>query len=186
MGSASPEMLRQSSETLAGRISYLELTPFHFRELPDGDFMKHWVRGGFPPALFASSDQHAVQWLEDFVVTFMERDLPQFGLVASGQTLLNLLLMLSGVHGNLLNQSMLASSLGITMPTVKHYMEYFERAYFIRYLTPWYVNTGTRLVKTPKFYFRDSGILHYLAGISNQNQLLGHQIAGASWEGCVV
>lgn len=185
LGSASPELLRQSSETLAGRISYLELTPFHYRELPDSDYRKHWLRGGFPPALFGPSDEAAFQWLQDFVITFIERDLPQFGLSAPAQTLQNLLLMLTGVHGNLINYSALASSLGLTMPTVKRYLEYFERAYFIRYLPPWYVNVGKRLTKTPKIYFRDSGVLHYLAGISDMNQLFGNQIIGASWEGYV-
>lgn len=186
LGSASPELLRQSSETLAGRISYLELSPFHFRELPDGDFKKNWLRGGFPPALFASEEEIAFQWLQDFVITFIERDLPQFGLTAPSQTLRMLLQMLTGLHANLLNQSTLANSLGLTSPTIKRYLAYLENAYFIRFLLPWYANVGKRLVKTPKVYFRDSGVLHYLAGISDKNQLFGNQIIGASWEGYVV
>lgn len=186
LGSASPELLRQSSETLAGRISYLELTPFHAKELPDGDFKKNWLRGGFPPALFAAEEAMAFQWLQDFVITFIERDLPQFGLSAPSQTLRTLLQMLTGTHGNMLNQATLANSLGITIPTVKRYLAYFESAYFIRFLQPWYANVGKRLIKTPKVYFRDSGVLHQLAGISNSNQLLGNQLAGASWEGYVL
>jgi predicted AAA+ superfamily ATPase len=186
LGSASPELLRQSSETLAGRISYLELTPFHVRELPDGDFKKNWLRGGFPPALFATEEATAFQWLQDFVLTFIERDLPQFGLNAPAQTLWTLLQTLTGAHANLLNQTTLANSLGLTMPTIKRYLSYLESAYFIRFLQPWYVNVSKRLVKTPKVYFRDSGVLHALAGISDQNQLLGNQLAGASWEGYVV
>ena len=186
MGSASPELLRQSSETLAGRISYLELTPFHFKELPDGDMKKHWLRGGFPPALFAPDDEAAFQWTQDFITTFIERDLPQFGLNAPSQTLRTLLQMLTGVHGNLLNQSTLANSLGLSVPTVKRYLSYFENSYFIRYLLPWHTNIGKRLVKTPKAYFRDSGVLHYLAGIANRSDMIGHQLAGASWEGYVV
>lgn len=186
LGSASPEMLRQSSETLAGRISYLELTPFHFRELPDISFKQHWLRGGFPPALFAERDATAFQWLTDFTTTFIERDLPQFGLSAPAQTLRTLIQMLTGVHGNMLNQSNLANSLGLTMPTITRYLSYFERSYFIRYLLPWHVNIGKRLVKTPKLFFQDSGVLHHLAGIEDMSQLLGNQIAGASWEGYVV
>lgn len=186
LGSSSPELLRQSSETLAGRISYLELTPFHFRELPDGDFKKNWLLGGFPPALFASDEQIAFQWLQDFLITFIERDLPQFGLTAPSQTLRTLLQMLTGVHGNLLNQSTLANSMGLTSPTIKRYLAYLENAYFIRFLLPWYVNVGKRLVKTPKLYFRDSGVLHNLLGISDKNQLFGNQVAGASWEGYVI
>ncbi|MFN0035422.1 MAG: ATP-binding protein [Saprospiraceae bacterium] len=186
LGSASPELLRQSSETLAGRISYLELTPFHAKELPDGDFKKNWLRGGFPPSLFAAEEAEAFQWLQDFVITFIERDLPQFGLTAPSQTLRTLLQMLTGVHANLLNQSAIANSLDLTIPTIKRYLAYLENAYFIRSLQPWYANIGKRLVKTPKVYFRDSGVLHHLAGISNNNQLLGNQIAGASWEGYVL
>ncbi|MEZ4773378.1 MAG: ATP-binding protein [Bacteroidia bacterium] len=186
LGSASPELLRQSSETLAGRISYLELHPFNIRELPQPDFRTHWLRGGFPPALLASSDKSAFQWLEDFSITFIERDLPQFGLNAPSQTLQNLLLMLTGFHGGILNQSTLANSLGLSVPTVKRYLEYIERAYFIRFLLPWYANIGKRLVKSPKVYFRDSGVLHYFAGISDLSHLLGNKIAGASWEGYVI
>lgn len=186
LGSASPEMLRQSSETLAGRIAYIELTPFHFRELPEPDYQKHWLRGGFPPALFATDHAAAFQWLADFTTTFIERDLPQFGLNAPAQTLRRLLQMLTGVHANLLNQSMLANSLGLTVPTVSRYLAYLERAYFTRLLLPWHVNVSKRLVKTPKLYFRDSGVLHHLAGITDMNQLLGNHIAGASWEGYVV
>lgn len=186
LGSASPEMLQQSSETLAGRISYLELTPFHFRELPDTPFKQHWLRGGFPPALFAENDALAFQWLTDFTSTFIERDLPQFGLNAPAQTLRTLIQMLTGVHGNMLNQSSLANSLGLTIPTVVRYLSYFERAYFIRYLLPWHLNIGKRLVKTPKLYFQDSGVLHHLAGIEAMSDLLGDRIAGASWEGYVL
>lgn len=186
LGSASPELLRQSSETLAGRIAYLELTPFHLRELAGRPYQKHWLRGGFPPALLAPSDQAAFQWLENFVITFIERDLPQFGLAAPAQALRNLLLMLSGVHGSLINYSTLARSMGLSMPTVKRYLDYFEYAYFIRYLSPWYTNVRKRLVKTPKVFFRDSGVLHYLIGISELNQLFGNQIVGASWEGYVI
>lgn len=186
LGSASPELLRQSSETLAGRIAYLELSPIHYKELSTQTYQNHWLRGGFPLALLADSDEKASQWIENFVITFIERDLPQLGLNASSQILRNLLLMLTGAHGNLINLSTLARSLGVTMPTVKRYLEYFQAAYFIRYLSPWYPNVKKRLVKTPKIYFRDTGVLHHLAGIVETNQLLGNQIVGASWEGYVI
>jgi hypothetical protein len=186
LGSASPELLRQSSETLAGRISYLELTPFHFREFAEADYKKLWLRGGFPPALFAPDEKFPFQWISDFTTTFIERDLPQFGLTAPSQTLRNLLHMLTGVHGNLLNQSNIGNSLGISMPTVNRYLSYLENAYFIRRLSPWFVNIGKRLVKTPKIYLRDTGVLHHLAGISGMNELLGNQLVGASWEGFVL
>lgn len=186
LGSASPDLLRQSSETLAGRISYLELTPFHFREFPEANFKRLWLRGGFPPALFTTNENFSFQWMTDFVTTFIERDLPLLGLTAPSQTLRNLLHMLSGVHGNLLNQSNLGNSLGITTPTVSRYLSYLENAYFIRTLSPWHINIGKRLVKTPKIYLRDTGVLHYLAGISNMNELLGNQLVGASWEGFVL
>jgi uncharacterized protein len=186
LGSASPELLKQSSETLAGRISYLELTPFHWLELPNISYQKHWLTGGFPPALFAENEEHSFQWLEDFLATFIERDLPQFGLSAASQSLRNLLRMLLGNHGSLLNQNKLANSLGITMPTVKRYLSYLESAYFIRFLSPWHANISKRLVKTPKVFFRDTGVLHVIASIFNMNQLIGNQIAGASWEGYVI
>ncbi len=186
LGSASPEMLRQSSETLAGRISYLELTPFHLAELPDIPIKTHWLRGGFPPALLTNTDVQAFRWLEDFSITFIERDLPQFGLSAPAQTLQNLCLMLTGVHGNLLNHSSLANSLGVSMPTLKRYLEYLERAYFIRMLPPWFANVSKRVVKSPKVFYRDSGVLHSFAGIGDTQQLFGNRLVGASWEGYVI
>ena len=136
LGSASPELLQQSSETLAGRIAYLELTPFHYPELTSADLRTQWLRGGFPSAFLSPSDEAAFDWIENFVITFLERDLPQLGLTAPSQLLRNLLLMLSTVHGNLINYSTLAKALGITMPTVKRYIHYFEAAYFVRYLLP--------------------------------------------------
>lgn len=186
LGSASPELLRQSSETLAGRIAYLELTPFHLRELENHQMKEHWIKGGFPPAFLSNTERRAFIWLENFVKTFIERDLPQLGLSASPLILRNLLSMLTGVHGNTINFDNLAKSLGLTMPTVKRYISYFEATYFVRFLSPWHINIKKRLVKTPKLYIRDSGILHYLAGVSDFNQLMGNQIAGASWEGYVL
>lgn len=176
----------QSSETLAGRISYLELSPFHVRELPEADINKHWLRGGFPQALFAPEEEYAFQWLVDFINSFIERDLPQFGLNAPSRTLWTLLQMLSSVHANVLNQSMLANAIGLSSPTIARYLSYLERAYFIRFLQPWHININKRLVKSPKVFFQDSGVLHSISGINNMGQLLGNPIAGASWEGYVV
>jgi len=186
LGSASPELLRQSSETLAGRIAYLELTPFHVREIPEGRLKNHWLRGGFPLAFLAGSDAAAFDWLRDFTRTFIERDLPQLGLSAPSQVLRNLLAMLTQVHGNLLNYSALSGSLGLTMPTVKRYVHYFEQAYFIRSLLPFHTNVSKRLVKTPKVFFRDSGVFHHLTNLGSVGDLYGSVFAGASWEGYVL
>lgn len=186
LGSASPELLRQSSETLAGRITYLELSPFHFQEIDPGDFKLHWLKGGFPPAFLATSEDWTFQWINDFIQTFIERDLPQFGLNAPNQVLRTLLTMLTTVHGDLVNHSLLAKSLGISMPTVKRYLNYFEAAYFIRYLPSWHANVKKRLVKSPKLYFRDSGVFHFLAGIFHFEDLLAHRLVGPSWEGYVI
>ena len=186
LGSASPELLRQSSETLAGRIAYLELTPLHRREVATYPQNQHWLRGGFPLALLAPSDEAAFDWLTQFTTTFVERDLPQFGLTAPAQTLRNLLLMLSSMHGSQLNYSTLAKSMGLTVPTIKRYLAYFEAAYFIRTLPPWFANVKKRLVKTPKVYLRDSGVLHGLADLTSLNTLMGHALVGASWEGYVI
>jgi uncharacterized protein len=186
LGSASPELLRQRSETLAGRIAYLELTPLHRREVATYPQNQHWLRGGFPLALLAPSDEAAFDWLTQFTTTFVERDLPQFGLTAPAQTLRNLLLMLSSMHGSQLNYSTLAKSMGLTVPTIKRYLAYFEAAYFIRTLPPWFANVKKRLVKTPKVYLRDSGVLHGLADLTSLNTLMGHALVGASWEGYVI
>lgn len=185
LGSASPELLRQSSETLAGRISYLELAPFNRMELPSGAKHKdrHWICGGYPGSYLASTETASRQWCEDFILSYVERYMPQFGITSSPQLLRRLCSMVAHQQGATLNLSKIAGSLGIDAKTVRHYLDLLEGLYLIRSIPAWSRNSGKRLVKSPKVYWRDSGILHYLAGIQNQEHLLGHPLCGHSWEG---
>ncbi len=186
LGSASPELLRRASESLAGRISYLEMHPFLLPEVGAERVIEHWVRGGFPGSYLTDDEPVRRQWLLDFVTSYLERDLPLLGLSAAPTLTRRLLTMLAGQQGGLLNQSALAASLGITAPTVGAYLDFLEHAFLIRRLPPYFVNVGKRLTKTPKAYVRDSGLLHHLLGIRDQVGLLGHLVAGGSWEGYVV
>ena len=189
LGSASPDLLKQSSESLAGRIRYLELTPFHWREmgkatrLNDVTLFDHWLRGGFPGSLLASSDEESLLWRESFTRTFLERDLPLQAGMSYSETLSRLWRMLAHCHGQLLNSSRLGKTLGISHTTVRNYTGLLEQVYMLRSLPPLHVNLKKRLIKAPKLYFRDSGILHSLLEIEDHNQLLGHPAVGASWEG---
>ncbi|MCF0051405.1 ATP-binding protein [Dyadobacter sp. LJ53] len=187
LGSASPDLLKNSSETLAGRISYLELHPLQYQEVHDDiSYSSHWLRGGFPDMLLAGSDKSANRKMSDFISTYIERDLPLLGLPASPGNIRLLMNMLVSVHGNLLNVTQLANSLKMTVPTIQTYLGYLENAFLIRRLQPWFVNVSKRLVKTPKIYIRDSGMLHTLAGITTSEDLAGNIILGNSWEGYVV
>jgi predicted AAA+ superfamily ATPase len=188
LGSASPELLRQSSETLAGRISYLELTPFQLLELPENPLPinRHWFRGGYPGSYLAPSDQAASKWCDDFVTTYVERHLPQLGVGASPIQLRRLCSMLAHQQGATLNLAKIGASLGIEGKTVRHYIDLLEGLYLIRRLPAWARNTGKRLVKAPKVYWRDTGLLHMLAGLPSLEHLLGHPLCGHSWEGYCV
>lgn len=188
LGSASPDFLANSSETLAGRIAYVELNPFTQAEALAADITtkNHWLRGGFPDALLAPDGEIWNYWQQNFIKTYIERDLGRMGLSASPLVLNNLLQMLTGVQGSVLVYANLANSLRIDQRTVHKYLDALEHAYLIRRLQPWYVNIGKRLVKTPKFYFRDTGNLHYLCGIDNYEQLAQHNIVGSSWEGYII
>ena len=187
LGSASPSLLKNSAESLAGRISYLEMQPLHWGEVAsEVSYTQHWLRGGYPEMLFASSDQSAFRRMVDFTRTYIERDLPLMGLSAAPQTIRNLLSMLLSVHGNLLNVSSLSKSLGISVPTVQSYIDFLESAFLIRRIQPYFVNINKRIVKTPKLYFRDSGMFHALARITDIEALTGHLFLGASWEGYVI
>ncbi|MDX2246650.1 MAG: ATP-binding protein [Bacteroidia bacterium] len=187
LGSASPWLLRHSSESLAGRIAYTELTPFSLVELPaDISMEKHWFRGGFPDALLAPSDTVCERWLDNLVKTFVERDVRLLGYELAPAALSRLILVLATVHGNLLNVSDLSRTLGISQPTVKHYLDILEGAFMIDRLQPYFLNITKRLVKSPKLYIRDSGILHFLANIPSAETLPNHILAGASWEGYVI
>ncbi|MEA2113927.1 MAG: ATP-binding protein [Thermodesulfobacteriota bacterium] len=189
LGSASQELIRQSSESLAGRIHYLELSPFGYDELLAhdrtlyADPLMAWVRGGFPDSVLAGSELTSFQWREDFIRTFLERDLPQFGFSIPAVNMRRFWTMLAHFHGQTLNASKIAQSLGVSGPTVRRYLDIMEQTYMVRVLPPFFANIKKRLVKAPKVYLRDAGILHSLLDIENADQLLGHPVLGASWEG---
>ncbi len=186
LGSASPNLLRQSSETLAGRILYLELQPLHYREVTGISYQQHWLRGGFPSALLAPTDKIAGLWFRGFVQTYIERDLPALGLTAAPETMRNMLRMLTNVQGGLLNYSDLSDSLNLSLPTVKSYLNFLESAFLVRRLEPYFANVSKRLVKAPKLFFRDTGLLHHLMGIQDFDGLQGNIGLGSSWEGYVI
>ena len=186
LGSAGPSLLRQSSESLAGRISMIEMRGFTLAEVGAAAQMTHWVRGAYPPAYLANTDQQSIQWRRDLLETVVTRDVLQNGHTLPSVTVLRLLHMLAHYHGQLWNASELATSLGISQPTVKRYVDTFEGLLMLRQLRPWYENLGKRQVKTPKLYIRDTGLLHQLLGIRNQSDLLNHPKSGASWEGYAI
>jgi predicted AAA+ superfamily ATPase len=187
LGSASPQLIQQSSESLAGRIAYHEMAPFAFTELPEEVPMEtHWLRGGFPESLFDVDETGSLEWRRQFVKTYLERDLPLIGLNADPLLLGRLWTMLAHVNGNLINKSTLTNSLGIHTATLQRYMNFFESAYLIRTLQPFIPRITKRLVKSPKVYLRDTGILHYLLNIRTFKSLLGNPLLGASWEAYVL
>ena len=187
LGSASPNLLRQSSESLAGRIAYIELSPFNLLEIKEyKDLNSHHFWGGFPNSILAKSQKAARIWLNNFIKSYIERDLPSLGFPASSDTLRKLLEMIAWSNGNLLNYSNLSKSLGITNHTLKSYIDILEDAFIIRRLPPYHFNQKKRLVKSTKIYLRDTGILHRLLRIEDYNQLFGHPILGGSWEAYVI
>lgn len=189
LGSASGKLLRQSSESLAGRVAYLELTPLLAAELPDDAHTQQQLllRGGFPLSYGAPSDELSFIWRDDFTRTFLERDLPQLGVTIPAETLRRFWRMLAHLHGQLFNASQIGQSLGgVAHTTVARYLDLLVQAMMVRRLEPLHANLGKRLVKSPKVYVRDSGVLHLLLNIQTLNDLHGHPIAGASWEGFVV
>jgi len=185
LGSASPALLQQSSETLAGRISYLELDPLNLTELGPGDEVmdRHWFRGGYPGSYLAADDAASIQWCEDFITSYVERHLPQLGITATPQLLRRLCTMLAHQQGTTLNLSKMADSLGIDGKTARHYLDLLEGLYLTRSIPAWSRNAGKRLVKAPKVYWRDTGLLHALTSLHDLEQVLGHPLCGHSWEG---
>lgn len=181
LGSASGDLLRQSSETLAGRITYLELAPFSIFET--ADVGRLWLRGGMPRAFLARSDAMAFAWLGDYVNTFLERDVPSFGLRIAPAALRRFWMMLAHVHGQTLNLSELGRSMDVTDKTIRHYVDVLAQSFMVRELQPWHANISKRQVKAPKVYLRDSGVLHSLLAIRNARGLAVHPKVGASWEG---
>jgi predicted AAA+ superfamily ATPase len=187
LGSASPELLRHSSESLAGRIDYHQLHPFDLTEIANTDVTQTnlWVKGGFPDMLFAKSNDLSRRWMESFINTYLNRDLLQLGLNASPKTIRNLWTMMAHLNGQLFNATPLGNSLGISTPTVKRYIDFLEDAFLLKSLHPFSWNMSKRLVKTPKVYLTDTGILHHLAGIADFVSLSGNPMIGSSWESFV-
>lgn len=186
LGSASRELIRQSSETLAGRIAYLELTPFRVPELSKSLAARAWLRGGFPESLLVRSGEASVRWRQDFMRTFLERDIPQLGIGVPAATLERFWRMCAHHHGQLLNQSQLGAALGTSHVTIRKYLELLSATFMLRLLPPLLPNLRKRLIKSPRIYLRDPGILHTLLDIETEDDLHGHPLRGASWEGWVI
>jgi predicted AAA+ superfamily ATPase len=185
LGSAGPELLRNSSETLAGRIAYHQVTPFLLTELPSRYKIDDlWMYGGFPDAFL--NQKYWIKWMNNYVLTYFERDLPNLGFPADSITGEKLWTMLAHYHGNLINFAELGRSLELNINTIKTYIGFLRNAFLIRLIEPFHRNSKKRLVKSPKVYIRDSGVMHYLSGIENSDQLQGHPKKGASWEGFVI
>lgn len=183
LGSASSELVKGGSESLAGRISFVDITGFSLGEIEEPDRSKLWWRGGFPRAFLAPDGDIARQWYEDFFRTFLERDIPQLGINIPAATLRRFWIMVAHFHGQILNQAELARSLGSSEPTARRYLDILTGTYMVRQLPPWFENLKKRQVKSPKIYIRDSGIFHALLGIVDPASLQSHPKLGASWEG---
>lgn len=186
LGSASPIIIRESSQSLAGRIAYIELSGFNLSEIPNHNLNLHWLRGGFPDAFLAPDNSLWRQWLDNFIKTYIERDLPMMGLNVNPIILRNLWIMIAHCHGNVINYANISRSLELSSTTIKKYLNFLENAFLIRQLQPYHVNVKKRIVKSPKLFIRDSGILHNLLNINNITELEGNPMKGNSWEGFAV
>ena len=186
LGSASIDLLRQSGESLAGRIAYLELSPLDIRETGEETRTSLWIRGGFPPSFLAASDRQSARWRDQFVRTYLERDIPQLGPRIPAETLRRLWTMLAHGQGDLLNAANLARALAVDGKTVTKYLDLLVDLLLVRRLPPFFANVRKRLVKSPKLYVRDSGIVHALLRLDDEESVLGHPVAGKSWEGFVL
>jgi predicted AAA+ superfamily ATPase len=190
LGSASPQLLKQTSETLAGRIVYHELTPFLQSELPiiytKDAISSYWFRGGFPRSVLAIDNEISEVWRKNFILTFLEKDIPNLGFGYSPEKIRRLWQMIAHSQGQLVNLSELGKSLGISHTMIRQYIDLLEQTYMIRVLQPYFGNTKKRITKTPKIYIRDTGILHSLLRISSPEIILGHPVAGSSWETMVI
>ena len=186
LGSASAPLLKQSGESLAGRIAYIDMQPLDLVEVGADALNRLWVRGGLPDSYLAASDRNSFMHRKDYIRTYLERDIPQFGPRVPAETLARLWTMLAHGQGSLLNASRLASALSLSPPTVTRYIDLLADLLLVRRLPPYRANLGKRLVKSPKVFVRDSGIVHALLNIEDYNQLAGHPVAGASWEGFVM
>jgi uncharacterized protein len=186
LGSASPELLRQSSESLAGRLETIPVAGLSLTEVGTKSLNRHWQRGGFPLSFLARTNDDSVTWRRQFIQTFLERDLPQLGITIPAPALLRFWTMVAHCHGGIWNSADPARSLGIGESTVRRYLDLFTKLLVVRQLQPWHENLGKRQVKAPKVYVRDSGLLHVLLGIQTETQLMTHPKNGASWEGYVL
>ncbi|MFA5809700.1 MAG: ATP-binding protein [Thermoleophilia bacterium] len=190
LGSASLDRLKQSGETLAGRVSYLELSPFDVLETGGKETVatqdRLWLRGGFPESFLAPDEFQSARWRQDFIRTYLERDIPQFGPRIAAEMLRRFWVMLAHGHGGLLNTAQLARNLGVDAKTAASYIDLLVDLLLVRRLPSWRANVGKRLVKSPKVYVRDSGLVHALLGVSDKEALLSHPVVGASWEGFVI
>jgi predicted AAA+ superfamily ATPase len=186
LGSASPEIINNTSETLAGRIEFIELSGFDLGEVGKKNWETLWLRGGFPRSYLADSEEDSLAWREGFIRTFLERDIPQLGINISPVAMRRFWTMLAHYHGQTWNASQIGRSMGLTHKTMRSYLDVLTGTYMVRQLQPWIANLGKRQVKSPKVYFRDSGLLHSLLEIADNHNLLGHPKVGASWEGFAI
>ena len=186
LGSASPVLIRETFQTLAGRIAYIELSGFNIIEISNRNQNRLWMRGGFPDAYLAMDDDIWVQWLDNFISTYIERDLPMLGLVVSPNILRNLWIMIAHTHGNVVNYSNISRSLELSSTTIKKYLDFLENAFLIRQLQPFHSNIKKRIVKSPKLFVRDTGILHNLLNITSRIELDGNPMKGNSFEGFAI
>ncbi|MFZ1692110.1 MAG: ATP-binding protein [Flavobacteriales bacterium] len=186
LGSASPELSRQGAESLAGRVAFMEMRGFTFSEVDAGRTNRLWLRGGFPRSFLARNDAESLERRLDFIQTFLERDLSQLGFGFSPKVMGRFWTMLAHYHGQIWNASEIAASMGVSYHTANGYLDALEQTFMIRRVLPWYENVGKRLVKSPKIYFRDSGLLHALQRTGTMHELMHHPKLGASWEGFVL
>jgi len=186
LGSASPDLLRRSSESLAGRIIYHELTPFNLYETDSDQIERLWLRGGYPESYLADNDEESFVWRESYIKTYLEMDIPQLGIRIPSVQLRRFWTMLAHSHGQLWNGNKIAGSIGVSAPTVRHYLDILENTFVVRQLLPYHANVKKRLIKSPKVYIRDSGLLHALLRIGNFDDLQGHPVLGSSWESFVI
>ena len=186
LGSASPDIVKNVSETLAGRVEFVELDPLDLAEVGVEHWRTLWVRGGFPRAFLAASDEDSAAWREGFMRTFLERDIPQLGFAIPAASMRRFWTMLAHYHGQTWNASELGRAMGLSDKTVRAYLDLLTGTFMVRQLQPWYANIGKRQVRAPKIYLRDAGLLHGLLGISDWDSLLAHPRVGASWEGFAI
>ena len=186
LGSASPEIIRNASETLAGRIEFVDLNGFDLAEVGETNWEPLWIRGGFPRSYLADNETDSLTWREGFIRTFLERDIPQLGIQIPATAMRRFWTMLAHYHAQTWNASELSRAMGVSDKTVRGYLDILTGAFMVRQLQPWYENISKRQVRAPKVYLRDSGILHSLLNIQDRHSLLGHPKVGASWEGYVI